>query len=114
MWKAQKKRLQYRSRNPYKIQYDHIFIDDDNRKIVLFDSKYFNAEVDQLNYKQLFYHYNLKQKYPKFLIYNGLLLPTEKNHYIKIYMDRTDLDGVKILEQYINLNLVLDYYSKSI
>ena len=29
------KRLQYRSRNPYKIQYDHIFIDDDNRKIVL-------------------------------------------------------------------------------
>lgn len=29
-------------------------------------------------------------------------------------MDRTDLDGVKILEQYINLNLVLDYYSKSI
>ena len=63
------KRLQYRSRNPYKIQYDHIFIDDDNRKIVLFDSKYFNAEVDQLNYKQLFYHYNLKQKYPKYIIY---------------------------------------------
>lgn len=108
------KRLQYRSRNPYKIQYDHIFIDDDNRKIVIFDSKYFNAEVYQLNYKQLFYHYNLKQKYPKYIIYNGLLLPTEKNYYKKIHVDRTDLDGVKIVEHYINLNSVLYYYSRKI
>lgn len=108
------KRLQYRSRNPYKIQYDHIFIDDDNRKIVLFDSKYFNAEVEQLNYKQLFYHYSLKQKYPKYIIYNGLLLPTEKNYYKNIHVDRTDLDEVKIVEHYINLNSVLDYYSRKI
>lgn len=72
------KRLQYRDRSLYKIQYDHIFSDDDNHKIILFDSKYFNAEVDQLNYKQLFYQYNLRQKYPEFLIYNGLLLSTEK------------------------------------
>lgn len=108
------KRLQHRGRSPYKIQYDHIFIDDDNHKIVLFDSKYFNAEVDQLNYKQLFYHYNLKQKYPEFLIYNGLLLPTEKNYYTKIHVDRTDLDGVKIVEHYINLNSVLDDYSRII
>lgn len=108
------KRLQYRSRRPYKIQYDHIFIDDENHKIVLFDSKYFNAEVNQLNYKQLFYHYNLKQKYPEFLIYNGLLLPTEKNYYTKIHVDRMDLDGVKIIEHYINLNDVLKYYSRKI
>ena len=108
------KRLQYRSRRPYKIQYDHIFIDDENHKIVLFDSKYFNAEVNQLNYKQLFYHYNLKQKYPEFLIYNGLLLPTEKNYYTKIHVDRMDLDGVKIIEHYINLNAVLDHYSRII
>ncbi|HGI4203457.1 TPA: LlaJI family restriction endonuclease, partial [Streptococcus agalactiae] len=108
------KRLQHRGRSPYKIQYDHIFIDDDNHKIVLFDSKYFNAEVDQLNYKQLFYHYNLKQKYPEFLIYNGLLLPTEKNYYTKIHVDRTDLDGVKIVEHYINLNSVLEHYSGKI
>ena len=108
------KRLQHSGKSPYKIQYDHIFIDDDNHKIVLFDSKYFNAEVDQLNYKQLFYHYNLKQKYPEFLIYNGLLLPTEKNYYTKIHVDRTDLDGVKIVEHYINLKLVLDHYSRII
>lgn len=108
------KRLQYRDRSSYKIQYDHIFIDDDNRKIVLFDSKYFNAEVDQLNYKQLFYHYNLKQKYPKYIIYNGLLLPTAKNYYTKIHVDRTDLDGVKIVEHYINLNSVLEHYSGKI
>lgn len=108
------KRLQYKSRSPYKIQYDHIFIDDDNHKIVLFDSKYFTAEVEQLNYKQLFYQYNLKQKYPEFCIYNGLLLPTEKTYYTKIHVDRTDLDGVKIVEHYINLNSVLDHYSRKI
>lgn len=108
------KRSQCRSRSPYKIQYDHIFVDNDNNKIILFDSKYFNAEVNQLNYKQLFYHYNLKQKYPEFLIYNGLLLPTEKNYYTKLHVDRTDLDGVKIIEHYINLNSVLEYYSRII
>lgn len=111
---SKEKILQHRGRRPYMIQYDHIFIDDDNRKIVLFDSKYFNEEVNQLNYKQLFYQYNLKQKYPEFLIYNGLLLPTEKNYYIKIHVDRTDLDGVKIVEHYINLNSVLDHYSRII
>lgn len=107
-----------RSRNPnshlYKIQYDHIFIDNKNYKIVIFDSKYFYNEVGKLNYKQLFYHYNLMYKYPKYSIYNGLLLPTEKDYYTKIHVDRSDLDGVKIIEHYINLNLVLDYYLKII
>ena len=70
--------------------------------------------MEQLNYKQLFYHYNLKQKYPKYIIYNGLLLPTEKNYYKNIHVDRTDLDEVKIVEHYINLNSVLDYYSRKI
>ena len=107
-------RLKNTNRSPHKIQYDHILIDDKNRKIVLFDSKYFNTEVEQLNYKQLFYHYNLKQKYPEFCIDNGLLLPTEKNYYTKIHVDRTDLDGVKIIEHYINLNLVLEHYSRII
>ena len=70
--------------------------------------------MEQLNYKQLFYQYNLKQKYPEFCIYNGLLLPTEKTYYTKIHVDRTDLDGVKIVEHYINLNSVLDHYSRKI
>lgn len=101
-------------RNPYKIQYDHISIDDDNKKIIIFDSKYFNKEVSNLNYKQLFYHYNLMQKYKGYKIDNGLLMPTEREYYTKIHVDRTDLDGVKIIEHYINLNIVLDHYLNKI
>lgn len=109
-----KTRSKFPNRNPHKIQYDHIFIDDENRYIVIFDSKYFNDEIDDLNYKQLFYYYNIYQKYPEYCIDNGLLVPTEKDYYIKIHVDRTDLDGVKIVEHYINLKLVLDHYAKSV
>jgi hypothetical protein fgonA2_02319 len=106
--------LQYKSKKPYQIQYDHYFEDANNKKIILFDSKYFNAEADQLNYKQLFYNYHLKQKHPDYYIYNGLLLPTEKNYYTKIHIDRTDLDEIKIVEHYINLNLVVNHYVRVI
>ena len=90
-----KTRSKFPNRNPHKIQYDHIFIDDENRYIVIFDSKYFNDEIDDLNYKQLFYYYNIYQKYPEYCIDNGLLVPTEKDYYI-------------------NLKLVLDHYAKSV
>ena len=103
-----------KDRNIYKIQYDHISIDNENKKVIIFDSKYFNNEVNELNYKQLFYHYNLLCKYKGYTINNGLLIPTEKEYYTKVHVDRTDLDGVKIIEHYINLNDVLDYYSKKI
>lgn len=102
------------NRNLYKVQYDHIFVDNEDKKVIIFDSKYFNKEVNELNYKQLFYHYNLMQKYKDFNIYNGLLIPTEQEYYIKVHIDRTDLDGVKIIEHYINLNDVLNHYSKKL
>lgn len=103
-----------KDRNVYKVQYDHISIDNDNKEVIVFDSKYFNNEVNELNYKQLFYHYNLMCKYKNYTIYNGLLIPTEKEYYTKVHIDRTDLDGVKIIEHYINLKDVLDNYSKKI
>lgn len=103
-----------KDRNVYKVQYDHISIDNNNKVVIVFDSKYFNNEVNELNYKQLFYHYNLMCKYKNYTIYNGLLIPTEKEYYTKVHIDRTDLDGVKIMEHYINLKDVLDNYSQKI
>ncbi len=98
----------------YKIQYDHYMFDEEKKRILLFDSKYFNDEVSSLNYKQLFYHYHLKNQYPNIEnIVNGLLLPTSKEYYTKVHIDRTDLDGVKIIEHYINLNDVLNFYMKN-
>lgn len=103
------------NRLSYKVQYDH-FMKTEN-KIYIFDSKYFN-EVKKLNYKQLFYHYQLKQKYKKednrIEIINGLLLPTERKYHINVHIDRTDLDDVKIIEHFINLKEVIINYRKKI
>lgn len=77
--------------------------------IYLFDSKYYNDELSNLNYKQVFYHYYLKQRHPNMKIINGLLLPTSGDYYIKNHIDRSDLDGVKVTEHYINLTTVLDF-----
>ena len=102
-----------KDRTPYQVQYDHIAFDEKEKKIILFDSKYFNNEVSELNYKQLFYQYHLMCNYKGYSIDNGLLIPTEKKYYTKIHVDRSDLDGVKIIEHYINLNDVLNHYSNN-
>lgn len=99
----------------FTVQYDH-FMKVEN-KIYIFDSKYFN-EVKELNYKQLFYHYQLKQEYQKdgdkIEVINGLLLPTEKKYHKNVHIDRTDLDDVKIIEHFINLKEVIAFYRKKI
>lgn len=107
-------RMNAKKRVLYQIQYDHISINDEAKQIVIFDSKYFNDEVSQLNYKQLFYHYNLLQQYPDYNINNGLLLPTAFGYYTKVHVDRSDLDGIKIIEHYINLNEVLNHYANKL
>ncbi|HGO1958840.1 TPA: hypothetical protein ACK0IG_002699 [Staphylococcus aureus] len=90
----------------FKVEFDHYCKVKD--KIYIFDSKYFGNYDIGLNYKQLFYEYFLRQKYNKAIIVNGLLIPTNKKYSTKIHIDRTDLDGVKIIEHYINLEDVMD------
>lgn len=91
----------------YKIQYDHFFKDDINKIIYIYDSKYFN-DIKQLNYKQLFYHYHLKNKYSDYTIINGLILPSDENKYKTItHINRLDLDDVIITEHYILYNNLL-------
>lgn len=90
----------------FKVEFDH-YCKIENT-IYIFDSKYFGNYDIGLNYKQLFYEYFLRQKYDKAIIVNGLLIPTNKQYSTRIHIDRTDLDGVKIIEHYINLEDVLD------
>ena len=92
----------------YQIELDHFWHDNEKNICYLFDSKYFADEVKQLNYKQVFYHYYLTEKYPDSLIYNGLLIPTAQKYHTKNHIDRSDLDGIKITEHYLNLNSVLN------
>ncbi|QIK57936.1 LlaJI family restriction endonuclease [Erysipelothrix sp. HDW6A] len=93
----------------YRIELDHLYVDD---VVYVFDSKYFNQDIRDMNYKQAYYHYHMKTLYPNQQIVNGLIMPTNKNYYTKTHIDRSDIDGVKIIEHYINLPSVIDYVLK--
>ncbi|WP_314039255.1 LlaJI family restriction endonuclease [Gemella morbillorum] len=105
----------YRKKEARYVEYDHITIKENI--IYVFDSKYFN-EVKEFNYKQAFYNYLLKSSYPNKTIINGLLLPTEKEYHINVHVDKMDLDSslellkLKIIEHYVNLRDVINYYNK--
>ena len=93
----------------FQVEYDHIKIDDINKEIYLFDSKYY-SEVKELNYKQMVYHYNLLSKYKNYKIVNGLILPTSDKYSSRIHIDRSDIDNIKIVEHYLNIKeLITDY-----
>jgi len=103
----------------YSIEFDHLYINNEIQVIYLFDSKYYSNEISGLNYKQAFYYYYLYNLYPNYKIYNGLILPTEKEYYNKVHVDRSKQeniehnkkqDGLKIIEHYININQILDCY----
>lgn len=105
--------------NKYSIEFDHLYINNEIQVIYLFDSKYYSNEISGLNYKQAFYYYYLYNLYPNYKIHNGLILPTEKEYYNKVHVDRSKQeniehnkkqDGLKIIEHYININQILDCY----
>lgn len=102
----------------FSIEFDHFSISNSKDEIVLFDSKYMKS-ISELNYKQAFYYYFLKAKYPKAIIHNGLIAPTHGDPYDKVHIDRTWIDGVtvekgysdglKIMVHYLNLKNVIDF-----
>ncbi|HFI0918945.1 TPA: hypothetical protein ACGOYJ_001674 [Streptococcus suis] len=102
----------------FSIEFDHISISDNEDEIVLFDSKYMKS-ISELNYKQAFYYYFLKEKYPQAIIYNGLIAPTHGAPHDRVHIDRTWIDGVtvekgysdglKIMVHYLNLKTVIDF-----
>lgn len=69
-------------------------------------------KITDLNYKQVSYYYFLKKTFFKEsdTIYNGLILPTEFDYYSKVHIDRRDIDGLFILEYYLNLKKVMETY----
>ena len=102
----------------FSIEFDHFSISDREDEIVLFDSKYMKS-ISELNYKQAFYYYFLKEKYPHAIIHNGLIAPTHGAPYDRVHIDRTWIDGVtveqgysdglKIMVHYLNLKTVIDF-----
>ena len=102
----------------FSIEFDHLSISDRGDEIVLFDSKYMKS-ISELNYKQAFYYYFLKEKYPQAVIHNGLIAPTHGAPYDRVHIDRTCIDGVtvekgysdglKIVVHYLNLKTVIDF-----
>lgn len=107
----------YSKTQEFSIEFDHISINDEN-KIILFDSKYMN-KIKDLNYKQAFYYYFLKAKYPHAKIYNGLIAPTSGKDKSNVHIDRSWIngitketgysDGLKIMVHYLNLKKIIDF-----
>lgn len=94
----------------FSIEYDHIYINEHNKIIYIFDSKYY-SKINELNYKQIFYHYHLLSKYKYYTIINGLILPTSHQYYSRIHIDRMDIDNVKVVEHYFNIKYILNNYT---
>ena len=108
----------YSNTQRFSIEFDHLSISENKDEIILFDSKYMKS-ISELNYKQAFYYYFLKEMYPQSTIHNGLIAPTHGAPYNKVHIDRTWIkgvskvkgysDGLKIVVHYLNLKTVIDF-----
>lgn len=113
-----KENRKYSKTKGFSIEFDHISINDKKNKIILFDSKYMN-KIKDLNYKQAFYYYFLKAKYPYAKIHNGLIAPTSGDDKSNVHIDRSWIngitkepgysDGLKIMVHYLNLKKIIDF-----
>lgn len=104
----------------FSVRYDHILLSDNH--VFLFDSKYYTEEILDLNYKQLSYHFLLKdwlyrtKGLDNISITNGLVLPTSNRNYEKIHIDTTNnlhhpiFRDVLIKEYYLNMKEVICKY----
>ena len=104
-----------RGRGRFSIQFDHylnIITSRRQQLILLFDSKYFSNDVNSFNYKQAFYYYYLRGKYKNAIIRNALVIPTSGERKTIVHVDRQHIDGLYILEEYINLKAVISDYKK--
>lgn len=93
----------------FKVIYDHLYKDEEIT--YLFDSKYY-LSIEELDYKQMSYYYILKTSpiFKNKRIVNGLILPTELNYHTNIHVDRRDVDGLYIIEHYLNVKNVMEDY----
>lgn len=113
-----KENREYSKTKKFSIEFDHIFVSKNEDEIILFDSKYMKS-ISNLNYKQAFYYYFLKAKYPNATIHNGLIAPTHGAPHDEVHIDRTWIegiskekgysDGLKIMVHYLNLKTVIDF-----
>lgn len=71
--------------------------------------------MNSFNYKQAFYYYYyLRGKYKNANIRNALILHTSGERKTIIHVDRQHIDGLYILEEYINLRDIINDYKKSL
>lgn len=96
--------------NRHVISIDH-FLKNENKIVYVFDSKYY-IDVKELDYKQVSYCYFVANKYDVILknICCALIIPTSKEQYRAIHIDRSEFDGILIYEEYLNILQVLANY----
>lgn len=95
----------------FNVEFDHYCYSGD--KVYIFDSKYYQ-NINEASYKQFFYYYLIKNELEREgtsqQIECGLLLPTDKEDYYRIHVDRSDLDGLVVIENYINIKKSMNFW----
>ena len=115
-----KDKISYNDANKFsywRLEPDHVLIDDKNKFIYLFDSKYYTTLKD-LNHKQFVYHILYSNGWPTYQIYDSLILPTEEKGFTEEYLKlnkKYSLRGrtaVNIYLTYLNMIEVLENFIK--
>lgn len=68
---------------------DHFLIEEATKHIYVFDSKYYR-QLNDLNHKQFVYHVLLSNKYPKYEIFDSLVMPSENPTRTEEYVNISD------------------------
>ncbi|MBY8908261.1 hypothetical protein K6L05_00490 [Salinicoccus roseus] len=111
----------------FKVIFDHLCVDNENKKAFLFDSKYYNR-ITGLDYKQFSYYFSLLDylyreyeidgssvSYNEYDIYNGLIIPSEEYREV-IHLDTRNerqhefLRSAFIVEFYLPIKDILKWY----
>ena len=115
-----KDKISYNDANKFsywRLEPDHVLIDDKNKFIYLFDSKYY-TNLKDLNHKQFVYHILYSNGWPTYQIYDSLILPTEEKSFTEEYLKLNkkyslrDRTPVNIYLTYLNMIEVLENFIK--
>lgn len=104
----------------FSVRYDHFLIKEN--QVFLFDSKYYTDEIFEINYKQLSYHFILKdwlhrtKGLDNIVIHNGLVLPTAKHNFERVHIETSNKShhpmfrDLLIKEYYVNMKELINKY----
>lgn len=72
--------------NKWYVEPDHLLIDDVNKQVYIFDSKYYR-DLKDIDHKQFMYHVLFSNRFSKYTIFDSLVVPYEKESVTEQYVN---------------------------